>query len=138
MARPERYDPEQWQYMNKPEVQSRIREMLRTYLGSFLDSAPEGAELERVGLVLAMLRKYFERELTLAKEGNEIDSLRYSKAEEVLIALSAAKPYLRSDGQVEAWVDEIRHDPPPTQEKIEEWRKLEERLRREGKEHWWD
>jgi hypothetical protein len=47
MARPEHYDAEQWQSMNQPEGQRRIRELLSKYLRSFLDSAPEGGETFR-------------------------------------------------------------------------------------------
>lgn len=42
MARPEGYDPKQWQTMNEPGKQQRIRADLNNYMRSYLDSAPEG------------------------------------------------------------------------------------------------
>jgi hypothetical protein len=143
MARPERYKPEQWKHMNQSETQVRIRAALVNYLGSFLDTAPEGGELSRAREVFLMIKKYFERELRLAEESAEPDQERSEIAEQVLIPLSS---YLRIDKAFQTGLAarsaELPQSPEPSpeelDEKIEEWQRFEERLRQEGKEHWWD
>jgi len=139
MARRERYNPEQWKYMNLPDTQVRIRAALSNYLRSFLDTATEGGELTRAREVFQMIKEYFEREPRLAEEQPEPDRERADIAETVLIPLGS---YFRIAGKFEAGV---ANAPPRAElsaeeldEKIEEWQRFEERLRQEGREHWWD
>ena len=89
MARPERYIPEQWEHMNRPETQVRIRAALSNYMRSFLDTAPEGGELSRARDVILMFKEYFERELQTAEELPNPDRDRASIAEQVLIPLAS-------------------------------------------------
>ena len=146
MARSERYDPDQWECMNKPQAQSKIQEALGSYLRSFLDTAPEGSELARVKEVLSMVMRYFEREYQLAEGGATRDPKRSSIAEEVLMALAAARKRIRSDEALDTWLAEIekevRSSPPIPPEVLDQeteaWREFEEKLRQQGKEHWWE
>lgn len=138
MARSERYDPEQWQYMTKAETQARIREALSGYLFSFLDSAPEGSELSRVKEVLSMLKKYFEREYRLAEAGDTFDLERSSIAETVLMSLSPMMKHLPTDEDLEAEIAKSRNRPPPTPEEIEEWERFKRWLSKHGVENLWD
>ncbi len=143
MARPERYKPEQWEHMNRPETQVRIRAALSNYMRSFLDTAPEGGELSRARDVILMFKEYFERELQTAEELPNPDRDRASIAEQALIPLAS---YFHIAELFEAGMAAQRAEIPQSPElspeeldkKIEEWRRFEERLRQEGKEHWWE
>jgi hypothetical protein len=143
MARPERYKPDQWEHMSRPETQVRIRAALSNYMRSFLDTAPEGGELSRAREVILMFKAYFERELQTAEELPNPDRDRASIAEQVLIPLAS---YFHIATLFETGMAAKRVEIPQSPElspeeldkKIEEWRKFEERLRREGKEHWWE
>ena len=139
MARPERYKPEQWEHMNRPETQIRIRAALSNYMRSFLDTAPEGGELYRARDVILMFMEYFERELKTAEELPNPDRDRASVAEQVLAPLGS---YLHIARLFEAGMAKPTEAPELSEEeldtKIEGWQRFEERLIREGKEHWWD
>jgi hypothetical protein len=113
MARPERYDPEQWRSMNEPEGQERIRTALIRYMQCYLDSAPEGGELERATEMLLILKKYFEQELRLAEEGGDLE--RSSKAEQVLRNVAPMIRYVRTDQEIEAGIAKLlaETDGPP-------------------------
>lgn len=138
MARPERYDPEQWKYMNQPDTQVRIREALSNYLRSFLDTAPEGGEKYRAMQVFLMVKKYFERELRLAEESPGADE-RSSIAIQVLTPLAS---YLHIDELCQALLDAESAEMPQSPEaspeeleqRIEQWRRFV-RLKEEGTEH---
>jgi len=142
MARPEQYPPEQWEYMNKPDTQVSIRETLNKYICSFLDTAPEGGEKSRALQVILMVKKYFERELRLAEEPPEDDERSWI-AKQVLIPLGS---YLNIDKRFQAGLDaesaEMPQSPEASPEELEQmaerWRRFEEWIRQEGKEHWWD
>jgi hypothetical protein len=137
MARPESYDPEQWESMNKPEGQVRIQVLMTRYIRSFLDTAPEGDELVRVQEVIWILRRYFERELELAEA--TFDHERNQKAEIALIHLCSS---LRGIASLEK---RLANAPPAPllspeelEKKIAEWERFEGSLHKEGKRHWWE
>jgi hypothetical protein len=136
---PDRYDPDQWAFMNLPETQEKIQRDLRSAIVRFLDTAPEKALLFRASAVLGILRYYFEEFLT-REDGDDYEK---ATAEEVLIALSVARRRMRTDEEVEKWLAEIMAaHPRMTDEeldgKVKQFEELEARLKAEGKEHWWD
>ena len=139
MARPERYNAEQWEHMNRPETQVRIRAALSNYMRSFLDTAPEGRELSRARDVILIFKEYFERELRTAEELPNPDRDRASIAEQVLAPLGS---YLHIATLFEAGMAKTPEvpelSPQALDANIAEWQRFEERLRREGKDHWWD
>lgn len=119
-----RYEPDQWQFMNRPETQEKIRQSLKGYLRSFLDTAPEGKTHERFLEILALLKRYFEKEL-------EDSEAEYTEL--VLATLSAAIRRIPSE-------EELRKamDTPGRPVSIEEWDRFERFLEREGMKGWWD
>ncbi len=148
MARPERYDSEQWQSMNQPESQQRIRELLGKYLSSFLDSAPEGGDISRVLEVFAMLTEHFERDLQLAEEDPKAalePASTYSIAKLVLMCLASAGSILVKMDRIENRADSadstVRTWQTISQEEqdAEAIQKLKEQQeQQQGKEHWWE
>jgi hypothetical protein len=122
----DRYDPGQWELMNRPEMQARIRQSFKGYLQSFLDTAPDGKTQERFVDVLSFLRAYFVRELEEPTEYTEL----------ILSSLSAAVQYIPS----EATLREVFDAPsrPVTDADIESYKRLQERIERDGLEGWWD
>ena len=132
MANSNRYDPEQWAFMNRPDTQIKIRNALSGYLRSFLDTAPEHDGSERVKELLAMVKRYFEKELEKAE--NERDLNRISASELVLASLSAAIRRMPTQEQLEQVADTT----PATSEAVEGWERFERFLEREGKKGWWD
>jgi hypothetical protein len=119
-----RYDPAQWEFMNRPETQEKIRQSLTGYLRSFLDTAPDGRTQERFLEVLSLLKNYFKKEL---------DESATDYTEIVLATLSAAVRRIPSE-------EKLREvfDAPGRPVSIEEWERFEKFLEREGMEGWWD
>jgi hypothetical protein len=119
-----RYDPEQWEFMNRPETQERIRQSLKGHLRSFLDTAPDGRTQERFLEVLSLLKTYFKKEL---------DESPTEYTEFVLANLSAAIRGIPTEERLRQVMDAPRR---PVS--IEEWERFEKFLEREGLEGWWD
>jgi len=137
MARPERYDREQWELMNRPETQVRFRKELWSCVRRFLDTSPEGLELSRVREVLLLVRKYFQIDYQVAEESEEFDSARSSIAFSVLSSLAFAEKLLPTDESLEKMLDDALQAPPPTPEQREQWERLERRKMDEGLDDWW-
>ena len=139
MARPERYDPEQWEKMNEPGSQQKIRSLLNGYLKSYLDSAPEGRELSRVRSVLMMLRHYFEGETRLAVEARDEESPRFLKAQ-VALGFLGATDFIQSGEEVETAHRTNLQEAEQmslTPEDIEKWEEFKRRKLEKG-EDWWE
>jgi len=101
------------------------------YLRSFLDTAPEGGEPERVKELIVIVKQYFEKELERAE--NDRDS-----TELILATLGAAIRRLPIQEQLEQLKTGIPDSPPVTVEDVERWQRFEDFLGREGKKGWWD
>lgn len=128
--------------MNRPETEEKIRQDLKSALGRFLDSAPQGQIIARVSDVFVILKDCFE---LLYEHGDIHDR---AKAETVLFALRSATKLFRTDEEIEQGVAnaiaEVTANPATEEEvkkreaKTKEWEKLEARLKAEGKKHWWE
>jgi hypothetical protein len=137
MARPERYDREQWELMNRPETQTKFRQELWSWLRRFLDTSPEGLELSRAREVLLLVRKYFQIDYQAAEESEEFDLERKTIAFSVLSSLALAERLLPTDKRLEKMIDDALQAPPPTPEQMEQWERLERRTRDAGLDDWW-
>ena len=119
-----RYDPQQWEFMNRPETQEKIRQSLKGHLRSFLDTAPDGRTHERFLEILSLLKHYFKREL---------DESPTEYTELVLADLSAAIKRIPTEEELRAALAT-----PQCPVSIEEWEHFENFLERERLEGWWD
>jgi len=120
------YDSEQWELMNRPEIQEKIRQSLKGHLRSFLDTAPDGRTQERFLEVLSLLKTYFKKEL----EESETDY-----TELVLATLTAAINGIPTEEKLRAVRDAL---PPLRPMSTEEWERFEKSLEQRGKDGWWD
>jgi hypothetical protein len=120
----DRYDAAQWEFMNRPETQAKIRQSLKGYLASFIDSASDGRTQDRFLEVLSLLKAYFR---------NELEKSPTEYTELILATLSSARRRMPSEEKLTELMNQPRKEVCP-----EEWERFEEFLEREGLEGWWD
>jgi len=128
----QRYDAEQWALMNSPEMQEKIRQekirqSLKGYLRSFLDTAPEGRTQERYLEVLSFLKHYFKKEF----EESETD---YTDL--VLSGLSYARKLIPTEEKMKEILSASRR--PVTQADIDGWERIKKEAEQAGLDGWWD
>ena len=121
-----RYDPAQWEFMNRPETQEKIRQSLKGYIRSFLDTAPDGRTQDRYLEILSLLKTYFKKEL----EESATDHTEF-----VLANLSSAIRMLPTYDRVAAIMNTEASERAET---TEEWERFEKFLERQGLDGWWD
>ena len=137
-----RYSSEQWEVMNRPETQAKIRQSLTRYLESFLDSAPEGRTYERVLEILWLLRNYFKREREDSKLDDSKTKWERLYTELVLGALEVAMDRVPTEKGMAEIVGSPSVDPKMTHEQRErilrQFAEYEEEWEREHKKRWAD
>lgn len=121
----DRYDATQWEFMNRPETQAKIRQSLKGYLASFIDSAPDGQTQERFVEVLSLLKNYFR---------NELEKSPTEYTELILSTLSNAIRRIPTEEKMA----QIMGQAPRREVSLEEWEQFEKFLERQGLEGWWD
>jgi hypothetical protein len=101
MTKPDKYPDEQWNRLNQPVAQQKLRKELLIALGQFLDTSPDpGGYPARMAEILAVLRGYAHQHRITGMDEQlkdpASDSQRALEADSAIGALAYAESQLRA------------------------------------------